>query len=96
LSGLLRSVSAKRHACSGTIQYVVEEAVASGLKEITPVTGARALELDGHRVGVARDGPAGVAISLATAPDIAFIDIGLLRVDSPEVGRRIRAAGGEG
>lgn len=45
---------------------------------------------------VARDGPAGVAIAPATAPDIAFIDIGLPGVDSPEVGRRIRAAGGEG
>ena len=33
---------------------------------------------------------------LATAPDIGFIDIGLPGVDGHEVGRRIRAAGGEG
>jgi CTP:molybdopterin cytidylyltransferase MocA len=64
-----------------TIQYVVEEAVASELKEIILVTGARV----------------GVAISVATAPpDIVFIDIGLPSIDCPEAGRRIRAAGGEG
>jgi CheY-like chemotaxis protein len=42
-----------------------------------------------------RNGPAGVAIAPAAAPDIAFIDIVIPGVDSPEVGRRIRAAGGE-
>lgn len=38
-----------------------------------------------------RNGPAGVAIAPATAPDI-----GIPGLDSPEVGRRIRAAGGDG
>jgi len=45
-----------------------------------------------HRVEVAR----GVAIALATAPDIGCIDSGLPGVDSYEVGRRTRAAGCEG
>jgi DNA-binding response OmpR family regulator len=36
-----------------------------------------------------------VAIALATAPDVAFIDIGLPDVDSSQLGRRIRAAGNE-
>jgi len=52
----------------------------------------RVLELDGHRVEVARDGLGGVELALATAPEIAFIDIGLPGIDGYEVGRRIRAA----
>jgi signal transduction histidine kinase/ActR/RegA family two-component response regulator len=52
----------------------------------------RILELDGHRVEVARDGPEGVELALATTPDVAFIDIGLPGIDGHEVARRIRAA----
>ncbi len=52
----------------------------------------RILTLDGHRVKVARDGPEGVELALATAPEVAFIDIGLPGIDGYEVGRRIRAA----
>jgi len=52
----------------------------------------RILALDGHRVEVARDGPGGVELALATAPEVAFIDIGLPGIDGYEVGRRIRAA----
>ena len=55
----------------------------------------RILQLDGHRVQVARDGLEGVELALATAPDVAFIDIGLPRIDGYEVGRRIRAALGK-
>jgi signal transduction histidine kinase/ActR/RegA family two-component response regulator len=51
----------------------------------------RILTLDGHRVEVARDGPEGVELALATAPEVAFIDIGLPSIDGYEVGRRIRA-----
>jgi signal transduction histidine kinase len=52
----------------------------------------RILALDGHRVEVARDGPGGVELALATTPEVAFVDIGLPGVDGYEVGRRIRAA----
>jgi CheY-like chemotaxis protein len=52
----------------------------------------RILELDGHRVEVARDGPGGVELALATVPEIALVDIGLPGIDGYEVGRRIRAA----
>jgi signal transduction histidine kinase/ActR/RegA family two-component response regulator len=55
----------------------------------------RILQLDGHRVQVARDGLEGVELALADAPDVAFIDIGLPRIDGYEVGRRIRAALGK-
>jgi DNA-binding response OmpR family regulator len=58
--------------------------------------GAVILEPDGYRVEVALDGPAGVAIARATAPEIAFIDSGLPAVDSSEVARRLWAVGGEG
>jgi CheY-like chemotaxis protein len=51
----------------------------------------RILELDGHRVEVACDGPAGVALALASAPEVAFIDISLPGIDGYEVARRIRA-----
>ena len=51
----------------------------------------RILTLDGHRVEVARDGPEGVELALATAPEVVFIDIGLPGIDGYEVGRRIRA-----
>jgi len=51
----------------------------------------RILTLDGHRVEVARDGPEGVELALATAPEVAFIDIALPGLDGYEVGRRIRA-----
>jgi CheY-like chemotaxis protein len=52
----------------------------------------RILELDGHRVEVARDGREGVELTLATAPEVAFIDIRLPGIDGHEVARRIRAA----
>ena len=51
----------------------------------------RILTLDGHLVEVAGDGPEGVELALATAPEVAFIDIGLPGLDGYEVGRRIRA-----
>lgn len=48
------------------------------------------LELEGHAVQVAADGPSGVEAALITRPDVAFIDIGLPGFDGYEVGRRIR------
>lgn len=52
----------------------------------------RILELDGHHVEAARDGEEGVALALASAPGVAFIDIRLPGIDGHEVARRIRAA----
>jgi len=54
----------------------------------------RILELGGHRVDVAGDGPGGVDLVLASAPEVAFIDIGLPGFDGYEVSRRIRTAVG--
>ena len=52
------------------------------------------LELMGHRVESAGDGPAGIDKALATIPDVAFVDIGLPSMDGFEVARRLRAADG--
>jgi len=50
------------------------------------------LEAWGHEVEVASDGPAGVNAILELAPDVAFIDIGLPRLDGYGVARRVVAA----
>jgi PAS domain S-box-containing protein len=52
--------------------------------------GIRALlELDGHEVFEAEDGPSGVEAA-ALGPDVALIDIGLPRLDGFEVAKQIR------
>ena len=51
-----------------------------------------ALELGGHRVDAAADGPEGVALALEKRPAIALVDIGLPGLDGYEVARRIRGA----
>jgi len=48
------------------------------------------LELASHEVHDAADGPAGIEMVAAVAPDIAFVDIGLPGVDGYEVARRLR------
>ena len=52
---------------------------------------ARWLELSGHSVRSAADGPAGLALIESEQPEIAIIDIGLPKLDGYEVARRIRA-----
>jgi signal transduction histidine kinase len=51
-----------------------------------------ALELDGHRVETAADGPKGILIAAETRPEVALIDIGLPGLDGYDVARRLRAA----
>jgi two-component system, sensor histidine kinase len=53
------------------------------------------LELDGHRVDVAEDGPRGVDLALARAPEVVLVDLGLPGLDGYEVARRIRETLGE-
>ena len=50
------------------------------------------LELSGHEVHEAEDGPGGVAKALAVQPDLALIDIGLPSLNGYEVARQIRSA----
>lgn len=51
------------------------------------------LELQGHRVESAGDGPEGLDKILAVKPDIALVDLGLPGFDGLELARRARAAG---
>jgi CheY-like chemotaxis protein len=49
------------------------------------------LELSGHEVYEAPDGPSGVEKAVAVRPDVALIDIGLPGLDGYDVARRIRS-----
>jgi len=51
------------------------------------------LELDGHDVHEAADGPAGVQRAAALRPDVVIVDVGLPGYDGHEVARRVRASG---
>jgi PAS domain S-box-containing protein len=51
------------------------------------------LELHGHEVSVAHDGPAGLAQARAAEPDVVLCDVGIPGLDGYEVARRLRAAG---
>jgi DNA-binding response OmpR family regulator len=49
------------------------------------------LQLEGHDVGVARDGPTALEAALAEPPDVVLLDIGLPYMDGFEVARRLRS-----
>ncbi len=51
------------------------------------------LQMAGHEVAVAHDGPGAVAEALAHPPDIVLCDIGLPGMDGYEVARQLRAGG---
>jgi CheY-like chemotaxis protein len=51
------------------------------------------LELDGHDVQAAADGPQGLELARTKLPEIVLIDIGLPGMDGFEVARRMRALG---
>jgi CheY-like chemotaxis protein len=48
------------------------------------------LEMWGHEVAVAADGPAGLAAALQRPPDVALLDVGLPGMDGYELAARIR------
>jgi CheY-like chemotaxis protein len=49
------------------------------------------LELSGHQVRTAADGPAALAAAAAFRPDVVLMDIGLPGMDGYEVARLLRA-----
>ena len=51
------------------------------------------LELNGHQVWIALDGPAGLAAARAHRPEIVICDIGLPGMDGYQVARALRAEG---
>jgi len=52
------------------------------------------LEMDGHEVYEATEGPSGLEAALRLRPDVVVIDIGLPGMDGYEIARRIRATSG--
>ncbi len=48
------------------------------------------LQLRGHDVRVATDGPAALAVAAEHRPDVVFLDLGLPGMDGHEVGRQLR------
>ncbi len=57
---------------------------------------AMLLRVDGHEVRTAYDGPTALEAAQAFPPEVAFIDIGLPRMDGCEVARRLREQAGTG
>jgi CheY-like chemotaxis protein len=53
-----------------------------------------ALELAGHEVHAAPDGPSGVALAARMSPELVLVDVGLPGMDGYEVARRIRSVPG--
>jgi PAS domain S-box-containing protein len=54
------------------------------------------LELQGHAVSTAGDGPSGMEAIRAVKPDVALVDIGLPGMDGYEMARQLRAGAGCG
>ena len=48
------------------------------------------LEMWGHEVFVADDGPSGLKAALSQGPDLALVDVGLPGMDGYELARRLR------
>jgi PAS domain S-box-containing protein len=51
------------------------------------------LEMFGHEVTMAHDGPSALEMALATRPDLVLLDIGLPGMDGYEVAERLRQSG---
>jgi CheY-like chemotaxis protein len=49
-----------------------------------------AVELMGHEVALAHDGPVALSLALSFVPDVVLIDIGLPVMDGHEVAKRLR------
>jgi CheY-like chemotaxis protein len=81
---LLYNAQAQKHEQIQTAENVEDnEDVRSGLRVL--------LEMDGHEVLEAHDGPSGVETVLRELADIALIDIGLPHLDGYGVARAIRS-----
>ncbi|MFP5288709.1 MAG: ATP-binding protein [Thermoanaerobaculia bacterium] len=71
----------------GTLRILIVEDNHDGRESLRDL-----LEIWGHEVETAANGPDGVEAALTSLPDVALIDIGLPGLDGNEVAQRIRAA----
>ena len=85
---------------ANTFTHAAEPWVPVGLRvlivedqEDTALMAALNLQLEGHRVEIARDGPSAVQRGLALRPDVILLDIGLPGVDGFKVARTLREQG---
>ncbi len=83
------AVRAPQEPRAGLLHVLVVEDNPDGRESLRDL-----LEIWGHEVTLAEDGPEGVDKALAIHPDVALVDIGLPGLDGNEVARRIRAAFG--
>jgi CheY-like chemotaxis protein/anti-sigma regulatory factor (Ser/Thr protein kinase) len=56
-------------------------------------TMATILQVHGHEVKVAHDGERGLALAESFVPDVAFLDIGMPKINGYDLARRLRAIG---
>jgi CheY-like chemotaxis protein len=54
------------------------------------------LQIEGHTVSAAPDGPTGLALILAQRPDVALLDLGLPGMNGYEIATHVREALGDG
>jgi PAS domain S-box-containing protein len=79
--------AAPRPAASGRVLVVDDDAAVAASTTLW-------LELEGHEVRVARDGPAAIAEARGFRPHAVLLDIGLAGMDGYEVARRLRSLPG--
>ena len=72
---------------AGTLRILIVEDNHDGRESLRDL-----LEIWGHKVETAANGPDGVEAALTSLPEVALIDIGLPGLDGNEVAQRIRAA----
>jgi PAS domain S-box-containing protein len=80
------SEAAKRHAFAGPERHIL--VIEDNLDAAETL--AEVLELEGHRVDLARDGASGIAMARELKPDIVICDLGLPDIDGYEVARVLR------
>jgi PAS domain S-box-containing protein len=83
------NIAATIPAASHRILIIEDNADARNMSQL-------GLELLGQTVSTASNGETGIQMALANPPDAVIVDIGLPGLDGYEVGRRLRAALGDG
>jgi PAS domain S-box-containing protein len=77
-----------RRAAEGAMRVLVIEDNEDSAESLRDV-----LELQGHEVSIAHDGPEGLARARTAEPDVVLCDVGIPGIDGYEVARRLRASG---